>query len=256
MNNFDFLKIGRTQMEPFRQTIILRGKSFGSLININNIEYADKRLIKSSLSGFTLYACHVTKDVKLDNPEDILRQLVRTPFRNYIVRPYKCKSTGTLQSIVIMSKFRNSKPGRSAYLTIYDKYVESGKDEFKGVLRLELKIVTFKDIRQKFCVANNDVLSVLESQVNPIDALLIKMHEKINSDSESKLTGFSFKFRLYDAYFSVFNYDFSNIEVDMKSSGCSPYKIRAAQQLYTDIMKLKEEIDYKAIFETLLNPNK
>lgn len=255
-NTFD-----RIQFTPygdcgFSGQEIFDSSQIGELIHYDNAHLLDKRLIREQFSAHTVNLVHCTSDIYLKEPEKFMSQIIRIPFRNMEVKPYKNTSDGKLQSVVFMSKYRTGRKGRRVYLTLYDKYAESGNPEYQGILRAEIKICNRKEIREYFGICSTSMDKVLLSNLNPIYLIMNRIMEKIEKKTKGgKLKSYG-EARIYESYFREFDFEWCKIETDLKLNGMTRYKIQKTYLLFIKVQEMLDEFDPCEIFKPLLQATK
>jgi len=257
MLNFDFIKI------QFNNSVYeLRGKTKSKLINSINIHewlsgnYSDRKL---NLEDIKVYSIHLTEDIFIGETEHYLSQIARLPFRNLKVETYKNNEKGQLTGIVISTK-KTKKGSRSTYLTIYDKFVESGRNEqYRGILRIEQKISTFKGIKSKLEIRDNNLDQVLNSKANPAKKLIQSIYNQIELLTTTKMNKTlltNLENQVYDSFFREHNYEWYEINNNLKLSEITPFKIRKVKSIYTNLVRAKNSLNYDELFKPLLTEQK
>lgn len=252
MLKFDLLKL----FDGYQVTE-LRGKKLNTLIDSTNINLWNYHIPKEDYGKVVVRLLHVTEDVYIGDTTNFLSQIARIPFKTLTVTPYKCTEKGILTGISIRTKQRK-KGSRNIYLTIYDKFIESGGDDtFYGVLRLEQKISTFRDIRSKLQIKDNTLAQVLNSDNNPIKILLSEIYNQINKLQMKKTLLNGLEEQVYNSFFNEYNYQWTEILTHLKLCEQSPYHIRKVKKIYTKLVEAKNSLSYEEIFQPLLlNKNK
>jgi len=254
-NSYDLLKIGGLRPGLLEKALNLKGKQIKDLITHKNIMLFDPNVNENNLLDFIVYIVHVTKDLIMKNVSEFLKCLAQFPFKNFKVEVYKNKTSGALQSVVIMSKYRRSRSNRRVYMTLYDKYAETLDERYRNVLRIERKICTFKEMCKEFNIVKNDLHSVLYSKINPIKTSLQEIYDSIDSVCKKPLSCTSFDLRLYENYFEKYEFNFPEIENQMKLCGATPYKIKKAKKMFLKMQETRSPVDYKTLFKPLLDWN-
>lgn len=231
----------------------LRGKKFDTLIDSSTIGLWNYHVPQADYGNVIVRLVHVTEDLYIGDTSNYLSQLARVPFKTLEVTPYKCNEKGCLTGINIRSKQRK-KGSRNIYLTIYDKFIESGGNEkYRGVLRCEQKISTFRDIRKKLEIKSNSLVDVLSSTCNPIQTLLNDIYKQIDNTTmkHTSLTGL--EEQVYNSFFNEFKYNWSEILNHLKLTEQTPYHIRKVKAIYTKLVEDKNTLNYNELFRPLLS---
>lgn len=238
----------------YSEQIKLNSKSIGQLIHYDNAHLLDFRLKKEEYSAHTVNLIHCTTDIVIDNPSLFLTQINRIPFKGLKVEPVRNLKNGKLNSLVIMSKHRKKtgRKGRRIYLTLYDKYEESGDENYKGILRAEIKICNRSEIREYLGIASTTMDNVLLSKINPIHSIIKKVIEKIEINiTNNKLKSFG-EIRIMEPYFKLFNFEWSKIEIDLKLNSISRHKINKIYTQFIQCQEMLSDFNPEKIFEPLL----
>ena len=155
-------------------------KNYKELININTFEQifdninstGIMKIDKKAVSKCKVLKCDITKDIQVDNIEDIVRDLYLFHLNDkYLIEKYKYNGI-TLK--------KNNRDRRSKdRIMIYNKQLEVTRDlnllqyinvkDFTGKLRFENNIRVHKKVRKKLNVSKeNKLIDILESKENPI----------------------------------------------------------------------------------------
>lgn len=239
----------------YSEQVKLNSKSIGQLINYDNAHLLDTRLKKEEYSAHTVNLVHCTTDISIENPTAFLMQINRIPFKGLKVEPVRNSGNGKLTSIVIMSKHRKKtgRKGRRIYLTLYDKYEESGKEEYKGIVRAEIKICNRAEIREYFGIYSTTLENVLLSKINPIHSIVKKVMDKIEYNmSSNSLKSFG-QIRIIEPYFRQFNFNWSKIEMDLKLNSLSRYAIKKIYIQFIQCQEMLSDFNPEVIFAPLLD---
>lgn len=250
MLQFDRLKFLDTNGKP----IEVRSKQFGELFTKDNFFKCFSKLSLDQSHELKVCSMDITKDVYLDRwpVNEFLGLLFKTPFHSFQTELYTTRGNskeGKRTGIVIRSKFRKS-GGSSVRLTLYDKYEETKEERYKGVLRLELKLTTFKSIRQKLNIPTNTLFEVLHSQTDPIENLLTTIHNSIMNNEAQPMTN-ELRLEQLHAWFQSFDYNWTAIHEHLQATCKSESQIKTVRKQFQVVSRLKNNLNYTDLFNQL-----
>lgn len=246
---FDYIKFLDLNEKP----VELRGSQFDCLINKTNFyEFTKVDPIESHY--LKVCSVHVTKDVQLNEPvHDFLSKLAKVPFAKYEVRYYSTNAKcieGKRTGLVVKSKNRKS-GGSNVYLTLYDKFTQSRNEKYKGVLRLEMKLSTFRNIRQRLNIVHNTLHEVLHSKTDPIQNLLQTIYSNIEQNQNAKIMTNELRLKKAHAWFTTFNYEWESIKNDLLTSNATSSQIKTVKQEFIEVSRLKNDLNYSELFSKI-----
>lgn len=202
--------------------------------------------------------CDVTKDIEVED-KTILFSYVRqniTNYRRWIVRDYQggitienCVRTPRYKKrLILYDKARElRRAANNAFLTSLNNR-QDVEQYFQNKLRVELNINTMLQVRELLEVEDNDLMTVLNSQTNPILSIVdeaIREHRQINH--RLSLRDFERTLLLQSC-----NYDLLEVEEVVRGHCGRNTSIARAMQPYRDLIETQTQIAPQQTLRTLV----
>lgn len=226
-----------------------------SAINEMNICQLD---VERVISDAIVAKCDVTKDIEVEDKTSLfsyVRQNLAN-YRKWIVRDYQdgitienCVRTPRYKKrFILYDKARElRRAANNAFLSSLNNR-QDVEQYFQNKLRVELNINTMLQIRELLEVEDNDLMTVLTSQTNPILSIVdeaIREHRQINH--RLSLRDFERTLLLQSC-----NYDLLEVEAVVRGHCGRNTSIARAMQPYRDLIKTQTQIAPQQTLRTLV----
>jgi hypothetical protein len=207
---------------------------YPELINKNNIRNCFENInkmgiceldIDSIIQDAEVMLCDVTKDVPYEDIKALENYIKANivNYKNWIVEPYQkgialrkiCSTKNYAERIIIYDKGKkiNMASERAFLNSLNDK--KKVQSYFSNKIRFERNLTTMKKIRDAMNISDNSIMSVLESNSNPLlDVLDLALQKPSYKNDTAIIT--SLKDRKNDSFLKEYNYDLSAVEKEIR----------------------------------------
>lgn len=224
-------------------------------INEMNICQLDiERVIRDAIVA----KCDVTKDIEVEDKTSLFSYVRQnlTNYRKWIVRDYQdgitienCVRTPRYKKrFILYDKARElRRAANNAFLSSLNNR-QDVEQYFQNKLRVELNINTMLQIRELLEVEDNDLMTVLTSQTNPILSIVdeaIREHRQINH--RLSLRDFERTLLLQSC-----NYDLLEVEAVVRGFCGRNTSITRAMQPYRDLLEAQTQTDQQQTLRLLV----
>lgn len=227
------------------------------LIAINEMNICQLN-IERVISDAIVAKCDVTKDIKVDDRTSLfsyVRQNLAN-YRKWIVRDYQdgitienCVRTPRYKKrLILYDKTRElHRAANNAFLSSLNNR-QDVEQYFQNKLRVELNINTMLQVRELLEVEDNDLMTVLTSQANPILSIVdeaIREHRQINH---------RLSLRDYERTLLLQSCNYNLLEVEAVVRGCCGRNtsITRAMQPYRDLLEAQTQTDQQQTLRLLV----
>ena len=226
--------------------------NFIHLINKNNIHECFSNInqlnictldIDNILNNSEIVKCDPVKDITFHEDMKVLKNHTNSNLSNYDKwksKPYKNGFTVENTVSTPRSKHRIIIYGKAKELGMADNqpFLDSLSDKekclshYEDKIRIELNINTKSQIRELLNISDNQLMSVINSDANPI---LIVLNKAIKETSVNTCVVHTLKDRLHELMLKDCNFDLSKVEAEVRNFSSKNSSITKAMKPYREL---------------------